>query len=367
MKTFVSAIQRIWYNEGNIHPLNPFPFILLCFSAIYRGAVNTRNAMFNLGFMRQKKLPCPVVSIGNITVGGTGKTPTAIKIANILQAKGLKPAILSRGYKGSARSPVNVVSDGSRIMMDFREAGDEPIVMAQSTEGIPILTGQKRILTGKYAIENMGANVLVLDDGFQHRSLARDIDIVLLHSRLPLGNGFPLPLGPLREPVSALKRADIIIWTGSAAVPDSQSLPFKALNLDFPSFYGYHKPKEIICGDSSDIFGPEYLKDRKVCAFAGIGMPASFRKTLEGLGAVVADFIAFPDHHLYRDDDIARIHGSARSCRADMIVTTEKDGIKLKAFPRFLKDISVLKTEMTFHSPTLALDNLLMRMLSPCK
>jgi tetraacyldisaccharide 4'-kinase len=364
MNPIVTAIQKIWYNEGNIHPLNPFPFVLLCVSAIYRSAVNIRNAMLDLGVIKQKKLPCPVVSIGNITVGGTGKTPTAIKIANILKAKGLRPAILSRGYKGTAKSPVNVVSDGSRILMDFQEAGDEPIVMAQSTEGIPILTGHKRYLTGMYAIENMGADILVLDDGFQHRCLARDIDIVLLHSRLPLGNGFPLPLGPLREPVSALKRADIIIWTGSAAIPDSRSLPFKALKLDFPSFYGYHKPKEVVCGERVDVFAPEYLKDRKVCAFAGIGMPASFRKTLEELGADVADFIAFPDHHLYREDDIARIHGSAKACKADMIVTTEKDGIKLKAFPQFVKVISVLKTEMSIHSPSLVLDNLLMRMLS---
>lgn len=364
MNTLVTAIQKIWYNEGSIHPLNPLPFALLCISAIYRGAVNIRNAMFDFGLMRQKKLPCPVVSIGNITVGGTGKTPTAIKIANILKAKGLRPAILSRGYKGSARSPVNIVSDGSRILMDFKEAGDEPIVMAQSTEGIPILTGHERYLTGKYAIENMSADILVLDDGFQHRSLARDIEIVLLNSRLPLGNGFPLPLGPLREPVRSLKRADIIIWTGSAAVPDNQSLPFKALTLDFPSFYGYHKPKAIVCGDRISVYDPEYLKDRRICAFAGIGIPASFRNTLENLGADIADFIAFPDHHRYSEIDISRINGSARACNADMIVTTEKDGIKLNEFPHFIKDISVLKTEMSIHSPSLVLDNLLMRLLS---
>ena len=178
------------------------------------GIVAARNRLYDGGLLKQQKLPRPVISVGNLTVGGTGKTPTVIFIAHILKDHGYRPAVLSRGYGGSANAPVNVVSDGNRILMGWREAGDEPILIASAVPGIPVLTGSRRLLTGRAAVETFGADVLILDDAFQHRSLFRDIDMVLLDAARPFGNGFLLPRGPLREPRIPLRRADILLRTG---------------------------------------------------------------------------------------------------------------------------------------------------------
>ncbi|MBU0575377.1 MAG: tetraacyldisaccharide 4'-kinase, partial [Proteobacteria bacterium] len=153
----------------------------------YGAAVAARNRLYDRGLLRQQKLPCPVISLGNLTVGGTGKTPTVIFIANLLNERGYHPAVLSRGYGGSTRAPVNVVSDGKRILMGWREAGDEPVLIARAAPGIPVLTGSRRLLTGRAAIETFGADILILDDAFQHRPLFRGIDMVLLDAARPFG------------------------------------------------------------------------------------------------------------------------------------------------------------------------------------
>ena len=158
-------------------------------------------------------MPCPVISVGNITVGGTGKTPCVIMLAQMLQENGFKPAILSRGYGGKSINPVNIVSDGQKILLDSKTAGDEPFLIAHALKDIPVITGAKRIITGKTAIDQFRADVLICDDAMQHRQIFRDIDLVLLDSRSLSGKNYILPRGRLREPITELKRASAIVLT----------------------------------------------------------------------------------------------------------------------------------------------------------
>ena len=345
------AWRNIWNDDGSTRRLNPFILFLVFLSLLYREIIKLRNRLYDAGLCKQEKLPGEVISVGNITVGGTGKTTMAIMLANMLKKHGYRPAILSRGYGGKKKTPVNIVSDGHHLLMGHVEAGDEPVLMAKSARGIPVLTSPKRTLTGRVAMEALGANILILDDGFQHRSLFRDIDIVLLDVTRPLGNGRLLPRGPLRESPGALKRTDIIVWTGGDGGPEEKNdTPPRSLHSicpgcdSIPVFRGYHRPKYLIQGGTAYPLG--YLDGKRVCAFAGIGSPESFRKTVESLGGRVVAFIPFPDHHRYDRKDIAMIQRIANDLEAEITVTTEKDGIKLVDFPSFLEELFLLPVEM---------------------
>jgi tetraacyldisaccharide 4'-kinase len=324
--------------------------LLAPLSLLYRFVVFLRRLLFDRGFLKQHKMGVAVISVGNLTVGGTGKTPTVIMLAQRLQAKGFRPAVLSRGYGSKATSPVNIVSDGERILMDGAEAGDEPFLIARSAKGVPVLTGAERILTAAAAVERLGTDVLILDDAFQHRRIARNIDIVLLNSANLVGNGFLFPAGPLREPLSALKRADIIIATGTyedVATPLPMILPD---GVHAPVFKCYYQPRNLLHGSRETAFPPEIVKGKKICAFAGIGNPIAFVKTLAALGADIAVFIPFPDHHRYTQQDVGLIDEKARQCLAEMIITTEKDKIRLEVFEAFLRNLYTLRVEMEFLS-----------------
>jgi tetraacyldisaccharide 4'-kinase len=334
--------RKIWDEEepGALYGTLRAGLRLLSFP--YRGGVAIRNRLYDRKILRQEKLPCPVVSVGNLTAGGTGKTPTVIFLANLLKGRGRRPAVLSRGYGGNAKSPVNIVSDGNRLLMGWPEAGDEPVLIAKAAPGVPVLTGPKRFLTGQYALRHLGADLLILDDAFQHRALARDIDIVLIDAALPFGNGFLLPRGPLREPAEALGRAHLLIRTGSGQQAE-QPLPGTP---SLPSFRGIRRPQGLVDASTGRIVPPAALQGQKVCAFAGIGSPNAFRKSLEALGAEVSVFQAFPDHHPYRSSDLDTLRRLAKGSGAVRIVTTEKDGIRLADLPDFLAEISLLRIRM---------------------
>jgi tetraacyldisaccharide 4'-kinase len=307
----------------------------------YGGIIAARNRLYDGDLLKQDKLPRPVISVGNLTVGGTGKTPTVIFIAHILKERGYRPAVLSRGYGGHAHGPVNVVSDGNRIRLGWREAGDEPVLIARALPGIPVLTGSRRLLTGRAAVETFGADVLILDDGFQHRSLFRDIDLVLLAAARPFGNGFLLPRGPLREPAESFGRADILLRTGNEG--NGESLKEAA---SLPSFRAIHKPQGLVAGGTGRIEPVAALSGQKVFAFAGIGSPDSFRRSLTELGAAVVGFRVFPDHHPYNPSDIENLRRLAAESGAARIVTTEKDGIRLADFPDFPAELFLLRIAM---------------------
>ena len=175
--------QRIWDDDGNTSCYSPVKIIAYVLSFFYRLIINFRNWLYDHKIFKEIKLPCPVISVGNITVGGTGKTPCVIMLAQMLQKNGFQPAVISRGYGGKSNNPVNIVSDGQKILLDSETAGDEPFLIANALKGIPVITGAKRIITGQIAIDKFGANVLICDDAMQHRQIFRDINLVLLDSR----------------------------------------------------------------------------------------------------------------------------------------------------------------------------------------
>lgn len=336
-----AMIQSLWNDEKTgSGALLPRLFLRLL-SYPYSGAVSLRNTFYDRQIIRQKRLPCPVISVGNITVGGTGKTPTVIVVAALLKQGGYHPAILSRGYGGKSKAPVNVVSDGKNLLMGWEEAGDEPILIAKSLPGIPVLTGAARALTGNEAVQRFGADILILDDAFQHRQLFRDIDVVLLDKTRPFANGFLLPRGPLRENPSALHRADIALRTGAA-----EKLEPLPESITFPSFRGVHKPTGIVSGKTGEIASPETLRGKKIIAFSGIGHPEAFRQGLIALGAQVVSCRDFPDHHRYNEQDIAMLRRLTVESGASLLVATEKDGVRLASFPDFSAEVSFLRISM---------------------
>jgi tetraacyldisaccharide 4'-kinase len=323
-------------------PLHIFFYLL---SLPYGGAVRARNRLFDLGVLRQEKVGCPVVSVGNLTVGGTGKTPMVILLAGMLRDRGMRPAVLSRGYGGKSTSGVLVVSDGRQILAGPEEAGDEPVLIARRLKGIPVLAGAKRVLTGRYARENFGVDVMVLDDGFQHRWIHRDLDIVLLDSRQPLGNGLLLPRGPLREPPAALDRAGVVVFTRSQ--DNAGPLTGKEISgilSGRPRLRSRIRPTKLVGADGAEL-PLSFLAGKKVFAFAGIAQPDSFRQTVEGLGGVIAGFRAFRDHHRYTPEDWGRIEHDAGLARADLVLATEKDLVKLQGLPQALSRIHGLAIE----------------------
>jgi tetraacyldisaccharide 4'-kinase len=358
--------RRIWYDGSKSPALTVLMLMLAPFSLLYGLIISVRNKRFDLGFVKPVRLPCRVISVGNLSVGGTGKTPLVIEVARTLRDRGYRPVVLSRGYGGTSKHPVNVVSKGTHLLLNQNEAGDEPVLIAKSAIDVPVLTGPRRALTGDWAIKNLNADVLILDDGFQHRHLFRDIDIVLLNAANPFGNGRLLPAGPLREPPSALDRADIIITTGAY---DDVTTPWPMLlpdGVDVPIFNCYYQPRDLLQGAQETVSPLGIVNGKKICAFAGIGNPMAFEKTLRSLGADVVVFIPFPDHHRYTQQDVCLIDEKARQCRVEMIVTTEKDKVKLEGFDVFLSGIYALRIEMEFLSAREDFERLLMEKINEC-
>jgi tetraacyldisaccharide 4'-kinase len=339
--SFKAKMQGVWDGERTAACTGVLAAALRLLSAPYGAAVALRNRLYDRGILRQERLPCPVISVGNLTVGGTGKTPTVVFIANLLKERGCRPAVLSRGYGGHAKAAVNVVSDGNRVLLGWREAGDEPILIARALPGIPVLTGPKRSHTGMAAMERFSSDILILDDAFQHRSLFRDIDIVLVDAARPFGNGLVLPRGPLREQPKALCRAGILLRTGDA----DHEKPLRDFS-SLPSFRGNHRPRELVEAATGRVSPHTDIQGQKVFAFAGIGSPEAFRRGLTALGAKVVSFQAFPDHHPYRRSDIDALRRLAAKSGATRIITTEKDGVRLADFPDFQPEISLLRIGM---------------------
>ncbi|MEN6465452.1 MAG: tetraacyldisaccharide 4'-kinase [Syntrophaceae bacterium] len=307
-------------------------FLIMLLSGIsvfYSLALSLRNFCFKSGFFKTRRLGCKVISIGNITVGGTGKTPMAIMIAEFLKSKGFRPAVLSRGYGGESTGKTNIVSDGKQLFGTPDQAGDEPCLIAGILEDVPVLTNADRYAAGKIAVEKLGADVLILDDGFQHRCLHRDIDIALLDAARPFGNGFVLPRGPLREQPGSLERADLLVLTRS----DSDSVPCETmLRKQFPRkkiVRARHEPECVVDHSTGEDRPVSFISGKRVAAFCGIAGPGSFRALIEKLGGELVFFKEFPDHHRYTPQDIDYLIGKSRDKSPDIVLTTDKDRIKL--------------------------------------
>lgn len=297
----------------------------------YRAAVSLRLSLYRQGLMKSRRLPGKIVSIGNVTAGGTGKTPAVIMIAERARAWGRRVCVLTRGYGGRRRGAMPlVVSDTKGLLAGPEEAGDEAFLMARRLQGVPVMASPDRVRAGLEASRRWGCDLFILDDGFQHMALARDADIVLLDSERPFGNGLLLPLGPLREPVGSLKRADAVIITraggGMPASLGTLSLGNK------PVFTAEHVPRRIVMPAGGKGLPLEYARGRKVLGFAGIGNPSSFKLTLDAMGAKVLAFEAFPDHHPYGPSDVRHLVSLGLERGAELALTTEKDFVRLGAW-----------------------------------
>ena len=278
-----------------------------------------------------------MISVGNLVLGGTGKTPLVHYIAELLRKMERKPAVLSRGYKGIASGEVNIVSNTTDILLDAAQAGDEPRLLAEKLPGIPVLTGKKRSLTARFALDTYGVDCLILDDGFQHISLKRDIDLVLFSAQKLLGNGRVLPGGDLREPLSALKRADAFIISGLDTPPDEKTGEFIRFLHDLfpgkPTFTGSYLPEETLTRISSGRNDTLSLSEGgtiPVYGFCGIAQPQSFQNTLKKSHMNLVGFQSFDDHHAYSVHDIKSLCKNGVSSGAEALITTEKDLVKIR-------------------------------------
>lgn len=295
--------------------------LLYSLSVVYGVGVRLRLLLYRAGVLRTKRVPCPVISVGNITAGGTGKTPVAIFIASILKGSGKRVAVLSRGYKRNGKG-IETVSDGKDILLGPETAGDEPYLIAKRLQGVPVVVGVDRVSAALYAIERFSPDVIILDDGFQHIRLERDLNILLTDPVNGFGR-YLLPRGILREPVEGLRRASLVMGRGFSK-PDMELIK----RFDLPVMeYEYRATGLVDVSDGSEK-GVGSLKGRKVLAFCAIASPESFFSALEGLGAEVTDRVRFPDHHGYTQRDLDTVMGRRKG--SQMIITTEKDAVKLE-------------------------------------
>lgn len=302
--------------------------ILDVLSCAYSVCVRLRLLLYRLKVLKRTKLSCSVISVGNITAGGTGKTPTVIRIAETVRGMGRKVAVLSRGYGGNRKSSeVSVVSDYDKVLLSPEEAGDEPYLLAGKLKGVPVIVSGNRVKSGSYAIRNFNTEVLLLDDGFQYLRLERDLDIMVIDCMSPFSNMKQLPGGFLREPLSHLKRADVFLLTRSNQAPGERKkfvYDFLASAGKKPVVESVHEPLALYRVTDNKKEELSFIKGRDVSVVSGIGNPQSFEETVKGLGANITGKFIFPDHHDYTEEDINRINAGK-----GLIITTEKDGVRL--------------------------------------
>jgi len=330
----MSLLDALWWRE------RPFPgrgALLLPLSGVewaFRAAAWVRGSLYERGVLRTAKVGIPVISIGNLAVGGAGKTPAAMAVAARLVARGRRVAVLSRGY-GTVRSDARVVSDGNSVLLSAEEGGDEAVLVAKRLPGVAVLCGPRRAELARLARGALAADALLLDDGFQHRALARDLDVVVLDAGNPFGNGHLLPRGPNREPRVALRRAGLL-WLSrvegatAGGLEKLRALAREATGRD--PVEARHRPLDLLDGRLATSFGLDGLRGRSVRLLSGIARPDGFRRTVEALGAVVTGERCFPDHHRFREEELRALLGPPTGNGAlEWVVTTEKDAVRLGA------------------------------------
>lgn len=325
-----------------------FSLLLAPFSYLYKSAVLVRIAIYK---KRKKKfLPGFVVSVGNLTVGGTGKTPAACLLAEWALEMGYRPAILSKGYGGKNKKKILEVSDGKKIYAGPLEAGDEPYLMAKRLKNVPVVISQSRHEAGLLSHKKHDTNFFILDDGFQHLALARDLNLVLVDGSNPFGNGHLLPWGPLREPLQQIERSDAVIITRSNSnnVYENGKYLLEKMSGLKTLFRCDHLPDEVVFPLDGRIYEADFLSGKRVVAFAGIGNTDAFKNTLTDLGAEVIYFEKFLDHHYYIAEEIQTLHAKKEELEADILLTTEKDWVRIENADFLKKDMAYLKIRFSF-------------------
>lgn len=306
----------------------------------YGAGARIHRAIFERGWRARRRLSCKVISVGNLTLGGSGKTPVAAFLANRLAQRGYKVVLASRGYGRAGGSAIDVVSDGRMLHSAPHERGDEPLVLAAHARGVPVLVGRDRGIVGLRAIASYGAQLLILDDGFQHHRVARDLEVLTFEGRFGLGNGKVFPRGPLREPLSVLSRAQLI-GVIDGPLPSEDEAHLQARAPEAHRFEARRRARNLrtLRGDASAPVST--LQGMKVGMLAALARPIGLRRSLEALGAEVVAERTFRDHHRYRPSDLRGLRE-----QAPIWVTSEKDAVKI--IPSWLRglDLRVLASTL---------------------
>jgi tetraacyldisaccharide 4'-kinase len=361
-------IQHPGADQGQHWSVNLLLAFLRQLSILFRGVVQARLFLFESGILRRFPLGCQVVSVGNLTVGGTGKTPVVEIFARELAAAGRKVAILSRGYRKKELpwhqrlllrdrlDPPRVVSDGHRVLLDSEMSGDEPYMLASNLTNVVVLVDKDRVKSGRYAINRFGCDTLILDDGFQYQRLKHRLEIVLVDRTNPFGNGHMLPRGLLREPMRNLRRADFVFITKSDGQTEALRRQIAGLNPRAEIIECRHQPRVLRNAFSAGEMALERLAGLPVVALSGIAVPQSFEASLRAMGARVLACERFADHHRYSQQEILDVVNLADEMGARAIVTTEKDAVRLPrlqhaAVPLYYLrvDIEILRGAENFH------------------
>jgi tetraacyldisaccharide 4'-kinase len=330
---------------------------LLGSSKLYQLAVKLRRWLYNVRIIRDSTLGVQVIAIGNLTVGGTGKTPVVEKFARELRDAGRNVAILSRGYRSKPQpvhewllnkillredaTPPRIVSDGKSLLLDSEMAGDEPHMLASNLKDVVVLVDKDRVKSGRYAIEKFGCDTLLLDDGYQYwRLRGRRHDVVLVDHQQPFGNEYLLPRGTLREPPSHLARANTIFITKSDGKTGELRRQIAELNPTAAVIECVHHPlylEDVFSGERHQL---DFLKGRKVASLSGIAQPESFEQSLVKLGAELVYSKRFADHHRFSQQEILNTINRSKKRQAELIITTQKDAVRFPKLDR--RDLSIL-------------------------
>ncbi|MBR2838744.1 MAG: tetraacyldisaccharide 4'-kinase [Kiritimatiellae bacterium] len=338
----VRLIQEKGADRDQPAGVNALLAVLKGMSLVFGAVVGVRDFLYRVGLMRRHPLGIQVISIGNVTAGGTGKTPVTEIFARTLAAEGRKVAILSRGYRRKEApwwrrmftqviDPPLVVSDGRHVLLDSAVGGDEPYMLASNLPGVAVVVDRNRVKAGRYAVKRLGCNTLILDDGFQYQKLKHSIEVVLVDATNPFGNGNLLPRGILREPARRLKRADIIFLTKCRGDVSAVRDEVRRYNRTAEIVECNHTPKLLRDVWSREEFPLSWLQGKTTCTLSGIASPKGFENSLRRLGARVVWCERYADHHRYDSSEILYALNRTADMGADALVTTEKDAVR---FPR---------------------------------
>ena len=301
-------------------------------AVLYGLVVRIRLWCYRRGWLASSRLPCRVVSVGNLTVGGTGKTPIVILLTEWLQVEGQKVAVLSRGYKRTGTASHLLVSDGTRLLADPSEAGDEPFLIARRCPRAVVAVGSDRVALGRWVLEQFPVDCILLDDGFQHLPLQRDVDLVLLDATDATGLDAMLPAGRLREPLSGLARATAVVITRADSNDDVQAIRRRLQSIPGPTpdpVEVVFRPESLVSVLTEESILLDGYRGKKTWLVSGIGNSGSFHRSVASSGVAVVGETTFPDHHDYRAEEVLRIKTQAQAVGADLVLTTEKDAGKL--------------------------------------